>query len=88
MNKAKAGLLFDYSGLTVAAATEIRRQFRGIGVEYRVMKNTLFKRVIKGTPREGLAKALVHTRAVAFNLVTNPSQYPLLVRQYAPAVVG
>lgn len=66
MNRAKAALVIDFSGLTVAAVTDIRRAFRGAGVEYKVVKNTLLKRVIAGTPREGLKKVLVRTRGVAF----------------------
>ncbi len=31
----------DYKGITVAQDTELRKQFRGAGVEYSVVKNTL-----------------------------------------------
>ena len=66
LGRAKAALVADYSGLTVAMVTEIRRQFRAAGVDYRVVKNTLIKRALKGTPREKLAKAFTRTTAVAF----------------------
>lgn len=66
MNKAKAALIADYSGLNVAAVSEIRRTFRAAGVEYRVVKNTLAKRVLKGSPREALSKAFTRTTAVMF----------------------
>ncbi|MCC7380605.1 MAG: 50S ribosomal protein L10 [Deltaproteobacteria bacterium] len=66
VSRAKAALVADYAGLTVAQVTEIRRAFRAAGVDYRVVKNTLFKRVVKGTPREAISKAFSRTTAVAF----------------------
>ena len=39
--KAAAGVIVDYKGITVAQDTELRRKFREAGVEYTVVKNTL-----------------------------------------------
>ncbi len=47
--KAQAMVTVAFSGLNVAAATELRRRFREGGVEYRVVKNTLAKRAAEGT---------------------------------------
>lgn len=66
LTRAKAVLVADYSGLNVAAVSEIRRAFRAAGVEYRVVKNTLAKIALKGTPREGVSKAFTRTTAVMF----------------------
>lgn len=66
LNSAKAILIADYSGLDVASVSEIRRAFRGAGVEYRVVKNKLARIALKGTPREGVAKAFTRTTAVMF----------------------
>jgi large subunit ribosomal protein L10 len=66
LGRAKAALVADYSGLNVAAVMEIRRAFKNAGVEYKVVKNTLFKRALKGTPRERIASAFTRTTAVAF----------------------
>ncbi len=42
------GLFFtDFGGLTVEEATELRREFRKSGVEYRVVKNTLIRKALK-----------------------------------------
>lgn len=41
------GLFFtDFSGLTVEQATELRREFRKSGIEYRVVKNTLIRKAL------------------------------------------
>jgi len=41
---AKAAVLVDYRGLTVEQDTELRRNMRQAGVEYKVLKNTLVRR--------------------------------------------
>lgn len=37
----------DFSGLTVADETELRREFRKAGVEYAVVKNTLIRKALE-----------------------------------------
>lgn len=66
LSRAKAGLIADFQGLDVAAVNKIRARFREAGVEYRVVKNTLMKRALAGTPIESLAAQFQGTRAVAF----------------------
>lgn len=44
LEKSKAVLLVDYKGINVADVTELRKRFREAGVDYKVYKNTLFKR--------------------------------------------
>jgi large subunit ribosomal protein L10 len=42
------GMFFtDFSGLTVEQATELRRELHKLGVEYRVVKNTLIRRALE-----------------------------------------
>jgi large subunit ribosomal protein L10 len=42
------GMFFtDFSGLTVGQATELRREFRKSGIEYRVIKNTLIQKALE-----------------------------------------
>lgn len=66
LTRAKAALVANYQGLDVAAVMDIRRAFRAAGVEYKVVKNTLMKRALSGTKREGIAKAFTGTTAVLF----------------------
>jgi large subunit ribosomal protein L10 len=66
LGRAKAALIFNYSGLDVAAVTEIRRTFRDADVDYKVVKNTLMKRALAGTPIESIGSAFRGTTAVAF----------------------
>jgi len=56
MGKAPYAFLIDYTGITVPAVTDLRRQIRGTKSEYLVVKNTLALRAIKGKPLEALAE--------------------------------
>lgn len=48
--RAKAVVLTDFKGITVAEISDARRKFRDSNVEYRVVKNTLAKRAAGDTP--------------------------------------
>ncbi len=59
-------ILFDYKGLNVPQVTELRRQVRAARGQYRVVKNTLARRVLKGTQFEPLTEFFQGTTAIAF----------------------
>ena len=63
---AETAILVDYRGVTVPQVTELRRQIRAAGASYKVVKNTLAKRAVKGTPFEALDKHFEGTTAVAY----------------------
>ena len=63
---ADTAIVVDYKGLNVPAVTELRRQLRGAKAQYRVVKNTLARRAMKGTPFESLEKEFEGTVAVAY----------------------
>jgi len=63
---AETAILVDYRGLNVPQVTELRRQLRGVRAQYRVVKNTLAKRALKGTPFEPLDQHFAGTTAVAY----------------------
>jgi large subunit ribosomal protein L10 len=57
--KAQAIILAEYRGLSVGKVTVLRKQAREAGVFLRVLKNTLARRSVQGTPFEGLADHMV-----------------------------
>lgn len=65
---AKAAVLVDYRGLTVAEDTELRKKLREAGVVYKVYKNTLLNFAFKGTEFEALSQDLEGPTAVAFGI--------------------
>ena len=55
------------SGMTVAEATQLRRQMRAVGARFRVTKNRLAKRALDGTPFAGLTPLFTGPTAIAFS---------------------
>ena len=45
----ESAILVDYKGLNVPQVTDLRRQLRVAKATYKVVKNTLAKRALKGT---------------------------------------
>jgi len=63
-----SAVLTDFRGLDVESATELRDEFRKVGVEYRVVKNKLFGLAVEGEPfSEVLSRYLVGPTAVAWS---------------------
>ena len=62
----ESAILVDYKGLKVPEVTELRRQVRKAKAEYKVVKNTLARRALKGTAFETLSDHFVGTTAVAY----------------------
>ena len=63
----QTAILVDYRGLNVPQVTELRRQVRAVRGQYRVVKNTLARRALHGTPFEPLTDFFAGTTAVAFS---------------------
>jgi large subunit ribosomal protein L10 len=63
-----SGMFFtDFTGLTVEQATELRREFRKSGVQYRVAKNTLIRKALENVAGyDSLYSRLVGPTGVAF----------------------
>jgi len=66
-----SAILIDYKGINVPQVTELRRQLRGAKATYKVVKNTLARRALKGTRFESLEKHFEGTTAIAYT-TTDP----------------
>ena len=62
---AQAMVLVDYRGLTVEEDTQLRKALREAGVDYKVYKNTLIKRAVKGTVFEAVTDLCEGPTAIA-----------------------
>ncbi len=67
MAKAKAAIVGEPKGITVAVVTELRRKLREAKIDYRVVKNTLAARAAKGTTLEPLAEKFVGPTALVMS---------------------
>ena len=56
----------EYRGLTVAEISSLRRALRAANADYKVLKNTLVRRAVAGTPSESLTQFLEGPTAIAW----------------------
>ncbi len=67
LSKVASIIVTDFRGLTVEEANKLRREIRAADCQYRVVKNTLFKRAIAGTDMEGLSEFFKGPCSIAYS---------------------
>lgn len=60
-------VVVDYRGLNVAEVTELRKQLREAGVDFKVYKNTMTRRAAESVDLAGLSEVLTGPNAIAFS---------------------
>lgn len=63
----QSSVLVNYRGLDVAEVTELRKQLRAEGVEFKVYKNTMTRRAAEQAELGELSDTLVGPTAIAFS---------------------
>ena len=81
LKKAQAIVLAEYRGIVVEDITALRKQARASGVYLRVLKNTLARRAVKGTPFEKLADHMVGP--LAYGISDDPVAAAKVLHAYA-----
>ncbi|MDY3828436.1 MAG: 50S ribosomal protein L10 [Clostridium sp.] len=76
LEKAQTVVLASYQGLTVEEDTQLRKNLREAGIEYKVYKNTLVTRAAKELGIEGISEYLNGPVSMAFGYedVTAPAR--------------
>jgi len=64
---ALSAVIADSRGVTVGAMTALRKEAREAGVWMKVVRNTLARRAVEGTPYECLTDTLVGPTLIAFS---------------------
>jgi large subunit ribosomal protein L10 len=64
---AATAVVVDYRGLNVSQITELRKQLREAGVEFKVYKNTMTRRATEVAGLAGLNEHLTGPNAIAFS---------------------
>ena len=67
LQEAASIIVAQQVGLTVAEVTQLRRDMRGAGAEFKVLKNTLAQIAVKGTNLEGLNPYLQGPTALGYS---------------------
>jgi large subunit ribosomal protein L10 len=79
--QAQAVVLAEYRGLTVEEMTQLRVNARDGGVYLRVLKNTLARRAVTGTPFEQLADQMVGP--LAYGISNDPVAAAKVLNDFA-----
>ena len=84
--RAVAMYFADFSKLTVAEETELRREFRKSGVEYNVVKNTLARKALQQlTGYDRVYDKLVGPTGIAFSY-DDPSTPAKIIKKYSEKI--
>lgn len=66
LNNSKSAMVVSFDKVTVNKDQEFRNQLRDAGAKYRVVKNTLARLAVKGTPYEGTTDHFKGVSAIAW----------------------
>lgn len=81
LTQAQAIVLAEYRGLEVGHMTALRAKARSSGVYLRVLKNTLVRRAVAGTPFEKLAQHMVGP--LAYGISNDPVAAAKVLNEFA-----
>lgn len=79
--KAQAVIVAEYRGLDVARVTQLRSKARKSGLYLRVLKNTLARRAVKGTPFEKLSDQMVGP--LMYGIASDPVAGAKVIAEFA-----
>jgi len=79
--KAQAVILAEYRSIPVKDMTELRKKARVSGVYLRVLKNTLARRAVAGTPFKGLSEKMVGP--LAYGISSDPVAAAKVLQAFA-----
>jgi len=78
---AQAVIVAEYRGLDVGRVTQLRAKARKSGLYLRVLKNTLARRAVKGTPFESLSDQMVGP--LMYGIATDPVAGAKVLSEFA-----
>ncbi|MEG1027764.1 MAG: 50S ribosomal protein L10 [Oscillospiraceae bacterium] len=84
----QSGVVFNYKGISVIEDTKLRKDLREAGVHYEVIKNTMIKIAVKGTPIEGISDSLQGTTALAIASSEDPLAAARIIHKFCEASKG
>ena len=82
VDKAQGVVLVDYRGLNVEELTQLRRNYKEAGVDYKVYKNTMMRFAFKDAGLEEFNQHLTGPNAVAFGF-DDPVQAAKITEEFA-----
>ncbi len=84
---ALSAVVADFSNITADKMTELRKAGRESGIYIRVIRNTLMRRVVEGTPFRCLKDTFVGPTLIAFS-IEHPGMAARLFKEFEKANIG
>lgn len=81
LQSASSIIITNQVGLTVSEVSQLRRNMRQAGAEFKVMKNTLAQLAVQGTDREAITSMLQGPTAIAYS--TDPVSAAKVIAKFA-----
>lgn len=81
LGSAQAIVLAEYRGMPVSDLTLLRAKARASGVYFRVLKNTLVRRAVEGTPFSDLASQMVGQ--LVYGLSSDPVAVAKVIHEFS-----
>lgn len=81
--EAEAVVIAEYRGLEVGQMTQLRAKTRESGIYFRVLKNTLVRRAVAGTPYAGLSDHMIGP--LAYGIGSDPVKVAKVLHEFAKA---
>jgi large subunit ribosomal protein L10 len=78
---AQAIIVAEYRGMAVADMTVLRAKARAAGIYFRVLKNTLVRRAVEGTPFAGLTDSMVGP--LVYGISTDPVAVAKVIHEFS-----
>lgn len=67
LKESKSTIVVDYRGLTVSEVTQLRKELREAGIEFKVYKNSMTRRAAEAAELADLNTSLTGPNAIAFS---------------------
>jgi len=80
LKKANATFIAEYQGIKAQSMNEFRASLRKSSMDFKVVRNTLARRAVKGTPIESIGAQLKGPTAIAFSYDDAAAAAKLLVQ--------
>ncbi|VFP84352.1 50S ribosomal protein L10 [Candidatus Erwinia haradaeae] len=84
---ALSAVVANFSGITVDKITELRKNSREMGVHIRIIRNTLLRRAMQGTPFECLQHTLTGPTLIAYSM-QHPGTAARLFKEFSKTHVN
>lgn len=83
LENAQTIVMAEYRGMGVGDMTRLRAKARDAGIYLRILKNTLVRRAVSGTPFAGLAEKMVGP--LAYGISSDPVSAAKVLHEFAKA---